>query len=163
MTERKFLIVGKDGKLRSKLDPHSNGPLARRFFHSPPYIKWQGQPMVRLEKGKDAVGLYSLQGKVYRYDYTLLRDWISLFHHHANYEGKAMLFKSGNPTPVNLDNAEWKSNLDDTAHMLHELHESDMPERLTRPRKTDWMGVLMGLMAGAMIVLVALLASGRLK
>lgn len=160
MTERKFFLIGKDGKIRARLDPHSNGPLARRILHSPRYINWNGKPMVRLneDQGRDGKGLYSLKGRVYRYDYRLLRQLLRV-----SYTGHAMFFKEDNPTPIDFDNKEWQSNLDDTAHMLHELKESDMPERLTRPRRMDWMGILMGLMAGALLVFTFLVAFGRLK
>ena len=158
MTERKFFLVGQDGVIRSRVDPHSNGPLARRFHHAPKYIKWQGKPMVRLGEGTGSKGLYSLRGKIYRYNYRLLRQL-----GRVNYEGHAMFFLEDNPQAINFDKDEWSSDLDGAAHMLEELRESDMPERLARPRKVDLMTVLVGFMGGALLVLSILAATGRLK
>lgn len=152
MTERKFFIIGEDGWIRSRMDPHSNGPFARRFYRTPKYRKMQGRPMVEIGEA-----LYSIRGKVYRYNYRLLRQLWRVQH-----TGHAQFWLEDNPTPLNFDKDEWKTNLDSTAHMLHEIRESDMPERLARPRRMDFMAILVGFLAGALLVFTILSAAGKI-
>lgn len=151
MTEIKYVLLCKDGYDRPRTDPHSGGRIAKLIFHAPKRTMIRGHPFVLLGYGKREMP-YSLEGRIRRYHYRLLRN---LFH--TEYTGNRMYWKEGNPTPIDFDDKKWKDALDDTGHILQQINDGTSLETLARPRRQDFVLIIaaavIGLLMGAVIVM----------
>lgn len=170
MTEITYTLICPDGFIRNQKDPHSNDFLSRLVWRAPKRKEKQGHPFVELSNGKKTAD-YSLEGRIYRYEYSLFRNiWpfpvslvaglfvsplavpigivLALLFYRTRYTGNRMIWLDGNPTPLDFREPKWKSALDGTAYLLKEINDQDSLERLAKPRRIDWPLVGMALMGG---------------
>ena len=128
MTEVLYHLFCNDKKRRTGLDPHSNGPFARRLWRTPKTVNIKGHPFVKLRSG-----YYSLEGRVMRYDYRLARNlW------RIKYEGREMYWREGHPEPIDPYDPMLRSDLDGMAQTLEEIVETDAPDRLMAHIPLPW-------------------------
>lgn len=133
MTEVLYHLFCNDKKRRAAIDPHSNGPLARRIWRTPKQMNIKGHPFVKLRGG-----YYSLEGRVIRYEYRLARNlW------HVKYEGREMYWREGHPEPIDPYDPMLRSDLDGMAQTLEEIVETDAPDRLLQPPRLPWSMILL--------------------
>lgn len=137
MAEFKYSLITKEGRIRSWKEPHGGSHVGRFLLRSPKIVEKGGHPWVQL-KHRGRVGYYSPGGRWYVYDYRLLRTAFL-----TKQTGHQKIWREGDPTPIDFDKEEWKTNLEGTAFAVWDVTENDPPERLLRPRKIDWGLVIM--------------------
>ena len=153
MAELKSALICRDGWLRTWISPHG-GTHFGKWWERTPKTKWRGEhPMITLGyAGK--VGDYSLEGRSYRYYYRLMRSFFM-----AEHTGSLMFWIEGDPTPIDFRDEKWKSALKNAAYMVHDIAETDAPDRLLKPRPIAWgiiivvglLGLFAGLAVGQML------------
>lgn len=142
--EIKYTLICKDGYFRTALEPHGGTKFGRWWERSPKRELVNGQPMVNLRKGK-----YSLKGRTYRYEYRLMRSFFL-----AKHTGLQMVWKEGNPAPLDFNSEDWKSSLDDTAFMVWNITETNVPERLMAPPRLPWVMIVLACAFTGMLAFV---------
>lgn len=125
---RRIAIVGKDNRIRSE---------------------WVKSKKVRMENGHPWYVFrkmkYDWAGPWYEFEYRLVRS-VGL----RTYVGVQRIFLEGNPVPYRFKEDERMAALQGTAKALYDEGETDLPNRLLRPRRVDTiLLILVGLLAFA--------------
>jgi hypothetical protein len=131
---RRYTLLLEDGEVRS--------------MRKPKIIQHAGKPWAIIDGEK-----YLVTGRWHHFYY---RRWQSFFL--TKGMGLQKIWVKGNPAPVflggDVKNEMFKS-LNDTARAMYDITEFDNPERLMRPRKVDWLILVLvgvvGLAIGAVI------------
>ncbi len=132
MVVRKYTMVHKDGELESWDEPHGGTRVGRFLNRTPKLIQYNGEPFVLLRGGA-----YHVTGAWNTFHYRVARS-LWLFKH----MGLQKLWVEGDPSPFYLSRSR-ESTLRDTAEAIRHMMDSDIPERVLRPRKHDWTLILL--------------------
>jgi len=125
---RRIAIVGRDNRIRSE-------------WVRPKHVESKnGHPFYVFHGAK-----YDWSGQWYEFEYRLVRS-VGL----RRYIGVQRIFLEGNPTPFRFQEDERMAALRGTAKALYDEGETDLPNRLLRPRRVDaLLLILIGLLAFA--------------
>ena len=133
----RIAVVGRDRKIRAEW-------ASKRSIHSRnghPWYEFRG-------------ALYDWAGPWYAFEYRMVRSFGL-----RKYTGAQRIYLDGNPSPYRFDEDDRMKALRGTAEAMYHEEETDLPNRLLRPRRVDFVlllviGVMMlavGLAAGTML------------
>lgn len=138
MGQFKYTLIGRDDRIRNFKDPHSGTRFGKWMGRAPRKLVKEGHEWVRMRGGS-----YLNEGKLYPYEYRLIRSF-GLF----KYWGMNRIWREGNPHALDLNNEFWRSGLDDAAFIVENTITNDPEVKLMRPRKYDMvLMIVIGIMA----------------
>lgn len=134
---RRIAVVGKDNRIRSE-------------WVKPKHIGQEnGHPWYTFRGMK-----YDWEGSWYEFEYRLVRS-AGL----RTYIGVQRVFIEGNPVPYRFKEDEQMAALQGTAKALYDETETDLPNRLLKPRRVD---ALLLLLVGLLAFAVGIAVGGRI-
>lgn len=134
---RRIAVVGKDNRIRSE------------WVHPKHIDTKNGHPWYAFRKMD-----YDFSGPWYEFEYRLVRSFGA-----RKYIGVQRIYLEGNPVPFAFKESDQLKALQGTAKALYDEGETDLPNRLLRPRRVD---IILIVLVGLMAFAVGLALGGQL-